>query len=51
MGDNNTKINMNIDYVKNNPYVYNFSHKTEHIVNEKFKTEKIVFETNDDVVT
>lgn len=51
IGDNNTKINMNIDYVKNNPYIYNFSHKTEHTVNEKFKTEKIGFETNEDVVT
>ena len=51
IGDNNTQIDMFVGFVKDNPYAYNFSHKTEFKVAENFKTEKITFETNEDIIT
>lgn len=50
IGDNNTKIDMFVTHSKSNPYVYKFAHKTEHTFSEKLKTEKISFETEDEVL-
>lgn len=50
IGDKNTTINMYAGYVKENPYVYKFSQKTEHCVNEPFVSEKITFETDENIL-
>lgn len=51
IGDDNTKIDMFVSYSKDNPYVYKFSHKTECAFKENLKTEKIAFETDDEILT
>ena len=51
IGDDNTKIDMFVGAVKDNAYVYKFSHKTELTVAERFKQEKISYETDENVVT
>lgn len=50
IGDDNTKIDMFVKYDKKNPYVYNFSQKTELAFSEKSKTEKLTFESSESVV-
>ena len=50
IGDENTKIDMFVNYDAKNPYVYKFGQKTELAFIEKNKTEKLLFESDEAVL-
>ena len=50
IGDDNTKIDMFVNYDAKNPYVYKFGQKTELAFIEKNKTEKLLFESDEAVL-